>query len=254
MSDEMLLEVDGIRVQYGGLRAVDNASLELGTDEVMSLIGPNGAGKTSLFNCITGYVRPARGRVSFRGADITSNSPVDIARLGLNRTFQKSSFFPDLTVWSNVETAALEGEMHRRSGRVRSVRDPRVRARTEEMLELTELMGRRDEVARALPYGAQRRLGIALAIAMDPVVLLLDEPCAGMNAAEIEELITLIGHLRERHIAMIIVEHQMRFVMGISDRVMVLHHGKMLAHGTPQEVANDPEVIEAYLGRQGAEG
>ncbi len=252
MTGQPLLEVDGLTIEYGGLRAVDRASLRLHADQVVSLIGPNGAGKTSLFNSITGYVQPAAGRVTFLGDDITGRDPVRIARSGLNRTFQKTSFFPDLTVWGNLQTAALEGEIHRGSGgRVRSVHEDRVQARAARVMDLVDLGTRRDDQAAVLPYGAQRRLGIGLAVAMAPAVLLLDEPCAGMNASEIQELILLIARLRETGIAMVVVEHQMRFVMGISDRVMVLHHGQMLAEGSPAEVTSNPAVIEAYLGRQG---
>lgn len=251
MSSQPLLDVRGLSIDYGGLRAVDQATLRLHEHEVISLIGPNGAGKTSLFNSITGYVQPAEGRVHFLGEDITGQDPVRIARKGLNRTFQKTSFFPDLTVWGNLETAALEGEIHRGTSRVRSVSDAAVQSRAARVLDLMDLEDRRHDQAAALPYGAQRRLGIGLAVAMDPAVLLLDEPCAGMNAAEIQELIQLIQRLRDTDIAMVVVEHQMRFVMGISDRVMVLHHGEMLAEGSPQEVTSNPAVIEAYLGRQG---
>jgi len=249
-----LLDVHQLRIDYGGLRAVDDVTLTLHEDEVLSLIGPNGAGKTSLFNSITGYVRPTHGRVVFQGCDITNFTPVQVARMGLNRTFQKSSFLPDLTVWRNLATASMEAELHRKGNRVRSVRDPAVQERARGVLELIGLQTGSKVLARNLPYGAQRRLGIGLALCMEPVVLLLDEPCAGMNAAEIEELLHLFNELRHRQMSMVVVEHQMRFVMGISDRVMVLHHGSKLSEGNPAEVTSDPQVIEAYLGSQRGTG
>lgn len=249
---DKLLEADKVTIRYGGLTAVQEASLHLFQGEVLSLIGPNGAGKTSLFNSITGYVKPDSGTVTFLGEDITGHDPVTIARSGLNRTFQKSSFFPSLSVEENLRTASLEGELHRGSGSVRSVADPAVLARAERMMELVHLTDRRHDEAASLPYGAQRRLGVGLAAAMDPDVLLLDEPCAGMNAAEVQELIAVIERLKQAEISIVVVEHQMRFVMGVSDRVMVLHHGEMLAEGTPGEVTQNPVVIEAYLGRQGS--
>lgn len=249
--DSTLLDVHELRIDYGGLRAVDDVSLTLHEDEVLSLIGPNGAGKTSFFNSITGYVRPSRGRVNFLGRDITNLGPVQVARLGLNRTFQKASYLPELTVWRNLTTAAMAAELHRKGNKVRSVRDSAVQDRARGVMELIGLQTSSTDLARNLPYGAQRRLGIGLALCMEPVVLLLDEPCAGMNAAEIEELLHLFGELRDRQMSMVVVEHQMRFVMGISDRVMVLHHGSKLSEGNPTEVTSDPQVIEAYLGSQG---
>lgn len=246
-----LLEIENLSIDYGGLRAVDDVSIHLLNDEILSLIGPNGAGKTSLFNSITGYVRPTRGRVTFQGDDITNMKPFKVSRLGLNRTFQKASYMPDLTVWSNLSIAAMEAEIHRQHNRVRTIRDPAVQERAEAVLALVGLQRQAHHLARNLPYGGQRRLGIAIALCMEPAALLLDEPCAGMNAAEIQQLIDLFAKLRERRLSMIVVEHQMRFVMGISDRVVVLHHGRKLAEGTPDEVAHDDQVIEAYLGHQG---
>jgi len=243
-----LLDVQDVTVRYGGLAAVDGVSFSLAADEVISLIGPNGAGKTSLFNAITGFVRPSGGVVTFKGSPITGKPPHEIARSGLVRTFQKRSYFPDLTVWDNVTTAALQHHVHGDGARGRK-RDARVRETADDVLALTGLQHRRHEVAQHLPYGEQRRLGMALALAIQPSVLLLDEPCAGMNSAEIDDVMHLIERLRARNLSIVVVEHQMKFVMGISHRVVVLDHGEKLAEGTPEEVRRNPEVIEAYLGR-----
>lgn len=243
-----LLELRDVTVRYGGLVAVNKVSFSLAADEVVSLIGPNGAGKTSLFNAITGFVRPVAGEVLFKGERITGRRPHELARAGLVRTFQKRSYFPELSVWDNVTTAALQPHLHRgvmpERGRARAVADA-----ADETLDLVDLAHRRDEQAQHLPYGEQRRLGMALAIATNPAVLLLDEPCAGMNPAEIDQIIVLIDRLRQRQLSLVVVEHQMKFVMGISQRVVVLDHGEKLVEGTPEEVRRTPAVIEAYLGR-----
>lgn len=243
-----LLDVRAVTVRYGGLVAVDGATFSLGQDEIISLIGPNGAGKTSLFNAITGFVRPSSGEVVFQGKSITGHPPHAIARAGLARTFQKRSYFPELTVWDNLTTAALQRHLYRAVGD-RSKRGTAVTETAEEILSLVGLDDRRSEQAQHLPYGEQRRLGVALALATDPAALLLDEPCAGMNPAEIDEVIELIHRLRARRLSIVVVEHQMKFVMGISQRVVVLDHGQKLTEGTPEQVRTNPAVIEAYLGR-----
>ncbi|MGH3664966.1 MAG: ABC transporter ATP-binding protein [Egibacteraceae bacterium] len=242
-----LLELKDVTVRYGGLVAVDRVSFSLREDEVISLIGPNGAGKTSLFNAITGFVRPSAGEVRFKDTRITGQRPHQIARAGLARTFQKRSYFPELTVADNLMTAALQRHLHGGDGH--GQRDRRVAETAEEILDLVGLAHRRREAAQHLPYGEQRRLGIALAVATNPSVLLLDEPCAGMNHAEIDQVIELIARLRRQRLAIVVVEHQMKFVMGISQRVVVLDHGEKLAEGMPEEVRRNPAVIEAYLGR-----
>lgn len=244
------LEITDLTVRYGGLVAVGGVSFTVQEDEIVSLIGPNGAGKTTMFNAITGFVRPTAGQVRFKGEVLNGLGPPQIARRGLARTFQKRSYFPGLTVRENLVTSVLQ--RRHRDGQGWSARWREIaEQRAEEVLTLVQLESRRHEIAEHLPYGEQRLLGVGIALAIQPELLLLDEPCAGMNPAEIDQVIALIGRLREQRLALVVVEHQMKFVMGISDRVVVLDHGEKLAEGTPEQVRSNPDVIEAYLG-QGA--
>jgi branched-chain amino acid transport system ATP-binding protein len=247
-SGKALLAVQDLTVRFGGLTAVHHLSFDVQQDEVVGLIGPNGAGKTTVFNAITGFVRPSSASIHFAGKELVHASPHVVARAGLLRTFQKQSFFPTISVYENVRTAAAQ-PWHERDDKQRAFAKGTPPERVEELLRFVGLWGKRDLRASVLPYGEQRLLGVAVVLAARPRMLLLDEPCAGMTPAEIDRMIRLIADLRELHLPMVVVEHQMRFTMGISDRVVVLDQGQKLAEGTPEQIRENPEVIEAYLGR-----
>ncbi len=232
------LRAEAIRVQYGGLVAVADVGFEVGEGEILGLIGPNGAGKTTLFNAVSGYVRPSRGRVELFGKDVTGLPPYELARLGVGRTFQVVRPFPRLTVLGNVMVAAYLRHASRAAAE-------RAAAAVVERVGLGRL---RDEPAGSLTLPSRKRLEIAKALALEPRVLLLDEVVAGLNPREVEETIELIREIRRAGVSIVIVEHIMRVIMGLSDRVVALSFGKKLAEGTPAEVAADPEVIAAYLG------
>ncbi len=248
-----LLEVRDLTVHFGGLAAVNDVSFGLEAGEVLGLIGPNGAGKTTCFHLITGLLRPDGGRVAFEERDITALPPHVIARRGLVRTFQKTSLFPRLTVLENV----MIGQQARLRPRVwpallRTAAQRRemaeVRARAEEVLAFLGMPALRGVEARSLPYGDQRRLAIAIALAGRPALLLLDEPAAGMTPTESRRLMDLIGQIRAGGTTVLLVDHDMKVVMGICDRIVVLDYGRKIAEGKPHEIRRDPEVIRVYLG------
>jgi branched-chain amino acid transport system ATP-binding protein len=250
-----LLETRGLAKTFGGLRAVQGVDLVVPGGRIVSVIGPNGAGKTTLFNCLSGIYRPDAGTITLAGRDVTGRPPHQLCRQGLARTFQNIRLFPEMTVLENVLVAQFR---HRVISplplllRLPAYRDSERKhcAEALEFLEFVDLGARANDLAGNLAYGLQRRLEIARALATRPKLLLLDEPAAGMNPQETAGMIALISRIRDRGLAVLLIEHHMKLVMAISDTILVLDHGVPIAHGAPEAIRQDPAVIKAYLGEE----
>jgi branched-chain amino acid transport system ATP-binding protein len=254
VTPDALLQTLGLRKEFGGLVAVDDVTFVVPEGSIVSLIGPNGAGKTTFFNMLTGVYKPTAGRVVFAGEDLTGKPPHAFTQRGIGRTFQNIRLFKNMTALENV----LVGMHVRLKGNLFEaiLRTPRVkheesaaREKARELLDYCSLRRKDEEIGKNLSYGDQRRLEVARALATQPKLLLLDEPTAGMNPQETQEFTDFVGKLRaERGLTVLLIEHDMRVVMGISDRVTVLDYGEKIAEGTPQEIQKNERVIEAYLG------
>jgi len=248
-----LLEVGGLTKMFGGLTAVSELDFQIQAGELLSIIGPNGAGKTTLFNLLTGFYRPTSGSITFNGIDITGCKPYQMTRHGIGRTFQMTSIFKQSTVLENVmigkslhAAVGLWGSVFGTSATRRE--EKRTRQKARELLSFVGLGDKENKIAGGLTEEAQKRLSISMALATEPKLLLLDEPTGGVNLEEISGLIELAGKIRKSGTSICLIEHKMRMVMSISDRIVVLNYGKKIAEGTPKEVASNEEVVKAYLG------
>jgi branched-chain amino acid transport system ATP-binding protein len=238
MSASLLLDIQGVSKYFGGVRANEDVSFQVNRGEIVSIIGPNGAGKSTLFSCITGFHRLDKGRVFFKGQDITNKRPHVIGKLGIVRTFQIVQVISDMTVLENVMTGAF----------LRYTGVPEVRRKAEEVLSFTALIEKRNYNALELTISDKKRLEVSMALAMEPELLMLDEAMAGLTPVELREMIQLIRRVRANGLTVVVVEHVMEAVMELSDRVIVLNSGCKIVEGSPKEVVANPEVVRAYLG------
>lgn len=249
-----MLEIRGLTKQFGGLTAVNDLNLSIHEGDVVGLIGPNGAGKTTVFNLVTGFLRPTKGKITFEGSDITNDKPHSIAERGIIRTFQAVSLFPDFTVLQNIIAACYlkpkvgfwEEVLHIPSSKRKM---GQILSRALEITQFVELDEVRDMAAQSLPHGFKRKLGMAIALAAEPKLLLLDEPLSGMNAEEVVEAVALIEKIWQRGTTILLIEHNMKAVMSLCHRrIAVLNFGRKIAEGTPEEIGKNKDVIQAYLG------
>ncbi len=249
-----VLECKNLSIQFGGLKAVDNFEISVGKHELVGLIGPNGAGKTTIFNLLTGVYKPTEGEIFINGHSALDFKPNEIVKLGSARTFQNIRLFKNMSTLDNVRIAfhnrmrygLLDGILKTQKYKDEEARSIKV---AEELLAVFGLLEWKDEIAKNLPYGKQRKLEIARALATDPKILLLDEPAAGMNPQETEELMDTIRLVKDKfEISILLIEHDMKLVMGICERIVCIDYGKIIAKGSPEEIRTNPEVIKAYLG------
>ena len=254
MNSREILSVSSLSKTFGGLRAVDEVSFSIQEKEIFGLIGPNGAGKTTVFNLLTGIYAPTEGKIAFLESEINGLKPYEITRRGIARTFQNIRLFGSMSVTDNVSIAQ---HCRTRAEVFSSILKPAwvkkeekaIQEKSHELLAFVGLESKKNELARNLPYGEQRRLEIARALATEPMLILLDEPAAGMNPLETLSLMSLISKIRDKGLTVLLIEHDMKVVMGISDRIAVLDYGKKIAEDIPEEIRSNEKVIEAYLGK-----